>query len=273
MKVAPLRYDVIFKKAFSDPELFTALAKDFLHLDNLEIDEVENDKAFYPVVGNVNFKFDLFAEDKKNRVIIEMQHAHYTDSFERFLYYQCCAMVETIASSKNYQFPVTVITLVFFTKKRTPSSDSGILTLDFQMRDSYNGKVIEKVFGKHKHQLVFVFTTESHYASEECEQWILAIDESLRGEVSPESYENPYIKRMFEKIKEDNITPEERAKMKEEYNQEEAQMTALQEGEKKGLEKAARNLLALGTLSVEQIANVTGLSLERVKELSASFRG
>jgi predicted transposase/invertase (TIGR01784 family) len=129
------------------------------------------------------------------------------------------------------------------------------------------------VFGKHKHQLVFVFTTESHYASEECEQWILAIDESLRGEVSPESYENPYIKRMFEKIKEDNITPEERAKMKEEYNQEEAQMTALQEGEKKGLEKAARNLLALGTLSVEQIANVTGLSLERVKELSASFRG
>ncbi|MEN8220765.1 MAG: hypothetical protein ABFS56_31315 [Pseudomonadota bacterium] len=27
-----------------------------------EIDEVENDKAFHPAVGNVNFKFDRFAD-------------------------------------------------------------------------------------------------------------------------------------------------------------------------------------------------------------------
>ncbi|MEN8215651.1 MAG: PD-(D/E)XK nuclease family transposase [Pseudomonadota bacterium] len=121
MKVAPLRYDVVFKKAFGDPELFTALAKDFLHIDDLQIDKVENDKAF---VGNVNFKFDLFAEDKKNRMIIGMQHAHSTDSFERFLYYQCRAMVETIASSKNYKFSVTVKTLVFFTQKANPGPDS-----------------------------------------------------------------------------------------------------------------------------------------------------
>jgi predicted transposase/invertase (TIGR01784 family) len=268
MKVAPLRYDVVFKKAFGDPELFTALAKDFLHIDALQIDKVENDKAFFPVVGNVNFKFDLFAEDKKNRVIIEMQHAHPTDSFERFLYYQCCAMVETIGNSKNYQFPVTVKTLVFFTQKANPSPDSGILTLDFQMRDSYNGKVIEKVFGKHKHQLVFVFTRESLYASSECEEWIQAIDDTLNGEVSPSSYDNPNIKKMFEKIRADKLTPEERAQMKEEYNQEEMQMTAREEGRAEGREKTACNLLALGTLSLEQIASVAELSVEKVRELS-----
>jgi len=137
MKVAPLRYDVIFKKAFSDPVLFKALVKDFLHIDNLEIDEVENDKTFYP-----NFKFALFAQDNKNRIIIEMQHAHYSDTYARFLYYQCCAMVEPVVSAIN--FPITVNTLVFFTHKHTPSSEGGILELDFQARDISNGKVIGK---------------------------------------------------------------------------------------------------------------------------------
>ncbi|TGO02327.1 hypothetical protein PN36_26905, partial [Candidatus Thiomargarita nelsonii] len=95
MKVAPLRYDVVFKKAFGKPALFKALVKDLLNIDDFEIDKVENDKAFFPVVGKVNFKFDLFAEDKKNRIVVEMQHAHYSDTYERFLYYQLCAMVES----------------------------------------------------------------------------------------------------------------------------------------------------------------------------------
>lgn len=63
-QVAPLHYDVIFKKAFSHPHLFTGLVKDFLNIE-LEIDEVENDKVFIPPVGSVETKFDLFAEDKK----------------------------------------------------------------------------------------------------------------------------------------------------------------------------------------------------------------
>ena len=51
-QVAPLRYDVIFKKAFSQPEMFTALVNDLLDIQ-LEIDEVENDKVFVPTVGKV----------------------------------------------------------------------------------------------------------------------------------------------------------------------------------------------------------------------------
>jgi hypothetical protein len=50
IKVAPLRYDVIFKKAFSHSKLFTALVKDFIGIE-LEIDEVENDKAYLITTG------------------------------------------------------------------------------------------------------------------------------------------------------------------------------------------------------------------------------
>ncbi|MEL7965115.1 hypothetical protein AAG587_01945 [Vreelandella neptunia] len=40
-----------------------------------------------------------------------------------------------------------------------------------------------------------------------------------------------------------------------------------QEGEKLGIEKTARNLLKLGMLSDEQIAEATGLALEDVVKL------
>ena len=137
-EVASLRYDVIFKKGFSDPKIFTALVNDFLGI-KLKIKKVLSDHAFTPLVGKVATRFDLFAEDKENRIIIEMQHVHYPDTYERFLYYQCNALVETIASSKSYHFPLTVITLVFLTGKKSPSQNSAILIHDFEVKEAETG--------------------------------------------------------------------------------------------------------------------------------------
>jgi len=274
-QVAPLRYDVIFKKAFSHPNLFTALVKDFLGIQ-LEIDEVENDKAFIPPVGNVATKFDLFAEDKNNRVIVEVQHAHDSDTFERFMYYQCSAMVETVISSENDAFPITVITMVFFTQKKTPSPDSGIIVHDFEPRDFITGKLLDKLY-LCKHKLIFVFTNKSSHSKtpKPYREWMQAIHDSLDGEVDEQAYTNPSIQALFQVIEKDKITPEERARMKEEHNREEAEMQKFKEGEEKGrkegkdegMKEAARNFKALGTLTDEQIASSTGLSLEIVKTL------
>jgi len=262
-QVAPLRYDVIFKKAFSHPELFTALVEDFFGIP-LEIDQVENDKAFSPSVGKVAIKFDLFAQDTKNRVIVEMQHAHYSDTFERFLYYQCVAMAETIASSKSYKFPVTVFTLVFFTGKKRPHPDSGILIHDFDPRDFVTGEIIKNVYAR-KHRLIFVFTNDTPHPDtpKKCVEWMQAIDDSLDGEIDEDDYTNPHIKRLFELIELEQITPEEYARMKDDYNQEESEKQAFEEGKK----ETARNLKALGALTEEQIASVTGLTLEEIKAL------
>ena len=151
-EVAPLRYDVIFKKAFCDKAVFTALVKDFLDI-TLDIDKVESEKTFIPPIGSVDTRFDLFAEDKKNRIIVEVQHRHYADTYERFLYYQCTAMVETVKSSNDYRFPVTVITLVFLTGKKTPCIDNNVLVHDFEVR-SLTGEVVENIY-EHKHLLFF----------------------------------------------------------------------------------------------------------------------
>ena len=286
-QVAPLRYDVIFKKAFSHPNLFTALVKDFLGIQ-LTIDEVENDKAFIPPVGSVATKFDLFAQDKKNRVIVEVQHAHDSDSFERFMYYQCSAMVETIISSGNYHFPITVITMVFFTQKKTPSPDSGIVVHDFEPRDFITGKLLDQVYPL-KHKLLLVFTNKAAHSKtpKPYREWMQAIHDSLDGKVDETEYTNPAIAELFQVIESDKITPEERANMKEEHNREQTETQKFKEGEEKGKEEglkegkekglkegkeegmkeAARNFKVLGTLTDEQIANATGLSLEMVKAL------
>ena len=55
--VAPLRYGVIFKKAFCKPEIFTAFVKAVLDID-IEIDTVETEKSFKPAIGKVDYRFD-----------------------------------------------------------------------------------------------------------------------------------------------------------------------------------------------------------------------
>ncbi len=286
-KVAPLRYDVVFKKAFGQPELFTALVKDFLGI-TLEIDEVENDKSFYPAVANVANRFDLFAEDKKNRVIVEVQHAHYPDTYERFLYYQLIAMVESIKSATNYKFPKMVITLVIFTEKKSPSPSSGILFHKFNLMEDFKGQQFN-LFG-FEHRLMFIYAQSWGHADmpEQIDEWMKAIDDSLKGEIDLEDYTNPKIHRLFEVIEMDNLTPEENARMKEEYNQEESfravaaakkeaaqakkEVTQAKKEVIQAKKESARNLKTLGTLTNEQIANVIGLTLKEVEALEIQVK-
>jgi len=97
-KVASLRYGVIFKKAFSQPDIFKAFVKDFIGIE-LQINQVEMEKEFSPVIGKVDTRFDLFAEDIDNRVIVDIQHVRYGDHYDRFLHYHCVALLE-----KNGEF-------------------------------------------------------------------------------------------------------------------------------------------------------------------------
>ncbi|UJS24313.1 hypothetical protein [Thiothrix winogradskyi] len=90
--VASLRYGVIFKKAFSQPDVFTAFVRDILGIE-LIIDHVETEKSFPSAIGNIANHFDLFAEDKVNRIIVDIQHRRYADHYHRFLHYHCVQKV------------------------------------------------------------------------------------------------------------------------------------------------------------------------------------
>ncbi len=128
-KVASLKYGVVFKKAFCDPEIFTAFAQDIIGRP-VSIDHVETEKEFDPPIGYVKPRFDLFAEDIEHRLVVDIQHARTNDHYDRFLYYHCAALLEQITSSKNYRPPLAVYTVVVLTSGDRHQRDIAVIDFD-----------------------------------------------------------------------------------------------------------------------------------------------
>ena len=265
-KVASLRYGVIFKKAFSQPAIFTAFAQDLLGI-TLQIDHVETEKSFDPIIGKVDSPFDLFAEDKTNRIIVDIQHVHSSDHYDRFLHYHYVALLEQVANAKNYQPNLSVFTIVVLTSGDRHKVD--IATIDFDPKDRHGNPL-----GEIKHKILYLCPK---YVSEEtpqpCRQWLEAIDDSLDDEVDESRYDNPYIQDIFKLIQRDSISPQEMARMKEEYNLEEARhikylaglKAGVQQGEAKRQLAIAKNMLKKG-LEYDFIEEMTGVSLDNLQK-------
>jgi predicted transposase/invertase (TIGR01784 family) len=256
---------VIFKKAFSQPDIFKAFVKAVLDID-LEIDTVETEKAFNPMIGNVDSRFDLFAEDVKNRVIVDIQHARYEDHYDRFLHYHCAALLEQIANSKSYRPELKVFTIVVLTSGDRHKKD--VLSIDFDPRD-LDGKGVNEI----AHKVIYLcpkYTNEKTPVA--YKEWLEAIQDTLDEQVDESHYHNALIQKIFDSIKKNDITPTERAIMIEEYNRnqlakkeiQEARDEGLKEGAVKAAQAIAKNLLAAG-LSLEQVAQATGLTITDIQ--------
>ncbi|RKZ48698.1 MAG: hypothetical protein DRR16_11390 [Candidatus Parabeggiatoa sp. nov. 3] len=249
-KVASLRYGVIFKKAFSQPDIFKAFVKDFIGID-LKINKVEMEKQFFPIIGKVDTRFDLFAEDVSNRVIVDIQHVRYGDHYDRFLHYHCVALLEQIAISENYHPNLRVFTIVVLTSGDKHKVD--MATTDFAPKDN-KGVPLNEL----RHKIIFLspkYVTDD--TPEPYREWLLAIADSLDEEVDETSYQHKEIRKIFDLIEQDSISPTERFKMKDEYGMEEIQRN-------KVLEKAleiARKMLAKGIDPVT-VAEITGISAD-----------
>ncbi|NOQ36340.1 MAG: hypothetical protein GQ569_10660, partial [Methylococcaceae bacterium] len=258
-QVASLKYGVIFKKAFSKPEIFTAFVRDVLGID-IEIDHVETEKSFKPIIGKVDSHFDLFAEDTKNRIIVDIQHTRHEDHYDRFLHYHCVALLEQIASAKNYRPDLRVFTIVVLTSGDKHKTD--VATIDFDPKN-LKGEGL----GEIQHKVIYLCPK---YVNQETptayREWLEAIDDTLDEEVDENHYHGLEIQQVFKTIEKDGVTPEERAVMFEEYNQGVYEKTVRQEGLEEGLEQGqlkekqtiARTMLGEG-LAIELITKVTGL--------------
>jgi len=260
----------VFTEGFSDVAVFTKMVKDFTGV-SLKIKKVENDKAFLKPVGNVKVEFDLFAEDEENRIVVEAQHANYTQNFERFYYYHQVATVEIIKSSRDYCFPKTVYTLVFFTDRHSPVLGKNILVHDAEMKYLVDGKVVERVFPC-KHRLFFIFVKDPEGDTripEECQEWIKAIHETLRESVCLDDFEKIEILTLFKRIEKDKLPPETRAKMMLEYNQQDAIEAAVDEK----VFELAENIIRLNSeVPDSYVADVTKLPVQKIQALRKNLK-
>ncbi len=262
--VASLRYGVIFKKAFCDPEIFTAFAQDVLGI-TLDIDHVETEKSFSPSIGRVAARFDLYAEDRKHRTVVDIQHERYSDHYHRFLHYQCVALLEQVANSEDYRPPLNVYTIVVLTSGDRHQRDVAII--DFDPKD-LRGCGLREI----PHKVIYLCPK---YVTDETpapyRDWMRAIADSLDEEVDETQYTRSEILKIFDYIEKDHISPEERARMFDEHGQEELKQekyeAGLQDGEQRKALDTARKMLAKG-YAVADISELTGLTPEKVASIA-----
>ncbi len=211
MALVRLDNEVFFKKAFTDMLVFKAFVKDIVGID-VDPEKIETEKAFQPKIGNVNFKYDIFAEDLKKRVVIEIQKVDYDHNFDRFLHYHLQAITEQQRSSQDYSVERTVYTIVVMTAPYRLNEVTREFYEDEVLISNLNPKnlkgVERKIFNP---ELIFLnpnykdLETPDNYRD-----WLDLIYESIHSPENPRiNTQNSGIKRAVELIQQDKISPEE----------------------------------------------------------------
>lgn len=262
--LARLDNEVFFKKAFTDEIVFKAFVKDIVGID-VQPDKIETEKAFQPKLGNINFKYDIFAEDSKKRVVIEIQKVEYDHNFDRFLHYHLQAVTEQQRSSEDYTVDKTVYTIVMMTAPYKVNEKTREIYKDEVLISSLNPKNLKNIERKiFNHELIFL---NPNYKGQDTPQnyrdWLDLIYESIHHPDKPNiNFQNAGVKRASEVVNYDNVSPEEWELSKIEAGK--RKMIKLEREEEK-LEIAQKAINA----GVEDalIAEITGLGIEVIQRL------
>ncbi len=274
IEVIPLKYGPMFKRVFSQPNVFNQFAKDILGID-LNVSRVHTEYEYPEPVGFVHSRYDLFAEDVEQRIIVEIQHIKEEDFFDRFLYYHLISMIEQVRSFDEYGFDRTVYTIIVLTSvPRDGSINFSCAISDMSPVDEWGKKV-----PVYPHRLVFLSPRQvNENTPSTVRKWLNFIKDSLDGTVEESDYGEMLFQQMIEEIRKQTIDPELLSEIKDEAAWEKAKARfaregreeGLEEGQKKGVEAQQRqtviNAKQMG-MEVAAIATLVGLAETEVQEI------
>jgi len=212
LQVIPLRYGTVFKKAFGDREVFSRFASDVLGVP-IHIDTVHQEYSYKEPVGRVRVAYDLFGEDLEHRIVVELQHIREQDFFARFLHYHVVSIVEQAHTHEDYRSERTVYTVVLLTTEpRAKDLRFSVAVSDMDPVSEQGARL-----GVYRHRLVFlnpkVINAQTPPAAR---RWMELIADSLDGEVEDAHYPDPMMKRVLGAIRDEVLSPEELARIKDE---------------------------------------------------------
>jgi predicted transposase/invertase (TIGR01784 family) len=258
-KVASLRYGVIFKKAFSNLMVFKGFVRDILGI-NMDIEIIETEKVFSIPIGNIYPRFDLYAEDKKNRVIVEIQHERYSDYYDRFLHYHCLTLLEQVKNYIDYQPPLRVYTIVVLTSADKHKKD--VSMIDFDPVDLAGNRL-----GEIHHKIIYLCPK---YCNEKTptlyQEWLDVITDSYDGKVDENKYVLTEVQQLLNQIEINVISAADQAIMLEENYIEEKRREGFEKGVYQGKLLTAKTLFTMG-MSTAIVKNATGLTDEQLREI------
>ncbi len=164
--LAPLDNETIFKKAFTDTEVFQQFVKDIFGIE-ITVDNIETERKFEPKIGHIDFKIDVYAETTDHRFIIEIQKIDYDYNFSRFLHYFLMVLADQQKNAEEYEPEQQVLGVVILTSpykidQRTgkPIKDN-VLLIDFNPRNLKGEKI-----DIWEHNLVFLNPHQKYKNSE-----------------------------------------------------------------------------------------------------------
>lgn len=273
MTLARLDNEVFFKKAFTDEIVFKAFVKDIVGIE-IQPDKIETEKAFQPKLGNINFKYDIFAEDTKRRIVVEIQKVEYDrqatlHNFDRFLHYHLQAITEQQRSSEDYSVEKTVYTIVVMTAPYKINEKTREFYRDEVLISTLNPKNLNGIERKlFNHELIYL---NPNYKGDDTPQnyrdWLDLIYESIHNPQNPKvNILNEGVKRAVEIVSYENINPYEWEESKKEAGR--RKVITLEREEER---EEAKNEIAIKMLedneSDEKIIKYTGLTIEQIQIL------
>ncbi len=268
MSLARLDNEVFFKKAFTDPIVFRAFVKDIVGIEvNPEV--IETEKGYHPRLGSIDFRYDIFAEDVAQRVIVEIQKVEYDHNFDRFLHYHLQGITEQQRSSEDYSVSRTVYTIVVMTAPYKTKAKTGEVYRDEVLISSINPKNLQGIERRYyDHELIFLnpnykgADTPANYRD-----WLDLIYESIHHPDAPAiNHQNLGIRRASELIQWENISPQEWEASKIEAGKRVVLSQTLDEGKHEKAVEVAQKLLAKG-MPIPEISEITGLSESAILDL------
>ncbi len=274
MILARLDNEVFFKKAFTDEIVFKAFVKDIVGIE-VEPTKIETEKAFQPKLGNIAFKYDIFAEDVKRRIVIEIQKVEYDHNFDRFLHYHLQAITEQQRSSEDYSVEKTVYTIVVMTAPYKVNTKTNELYKDEVLISNLNPKNLKGIERNlFNHKLIYL---NPNYKGQDTppnyRDWLDLIYESIHNPENPQiNTQNAGVKRATEVVRYENISPDEWEQAKIEASKRKV-ITLERAEERAETQIAIAEKLIKRNLSNEEIAEDTGLTVSNVEELRNKIKG
>ena len=266
--LARLDNEVFFKKAFTDQVVFKAFVKDIIGID-IEPDIIETEKAFQPKLGNINFKYDIFAEDTKKRVIVEIQKVEYDHNYDRFLHYHLQGITEQQRSSEDYSVEKTVYTIVVMTAPYKINAKTKEIYRDEVLISSLNPKNLKGIERKiFNHELIYL---NPNYKDEDTPQnyrdWLDLIYESIHNPENPNvNIHNEGVKRAAEIVSYENISPDEWELAKIEASKRKVIVLEREEERQETIVAMVKNLIQLD-MNNDFITKATGLVEEEIEAI------
>jgi predicted transposase/invertase (TIGR01784 family) len=274
--------EVHFKRVFTDVDVFCAFVKDVLGID-MHIKKVETEKVLMNKVSAIKFRMDLFAEDKENRTVVEIQKVDYDYSYDRFTHYFLGNLIDMQRDSKTYKFAKDVYIIVVVTSAYRVSDKTGQPLKDDVLITDINARTLSgEVRDMYNHKMVILNTTYVNPDTPAAiRDWSDLISESMNHPYDPKiNTSKPGIAKAVQLAEIDNVSPEELADAKIQEMRKVtvalAEDVAREEGREEGREQGVLNEkkatalnMAKKGMDVGLIADITGLSIQELKSFLA----